>query len=648
MNTIVSLVLRLSLRQRIILGVIAIALPIVIYAATIYLGFRHHPFFITPERTNGWAILTSLASIVALLTIYGFIRLWVPAAAPTAEGPALNPSRRIKVVGFVLAALVVAVCLPATFRATSHPREVMIFWHDEGATLELVQAFVEGEKDVPSYRFTQGWVTFLPVALALKGLNCLVPIDFTLTNIAMRAYGLGVIFFIIYFTYRLIWQISRSWWLAIAVVLIAYSRSDFYHITLAIDRPDTFQLLFVLLSLLYAHRFWVEGQPGAWFLAVFFAAFAFASKYSGHLLAPALLLPWIAHWRRPEVRLAYPTRWKFWAAGISLYGLCLALIFPFTFSVLNAYHLINLKEVLHFFRTHLEIYKTGNVYNLPNHESPNHIALWWDIFISGYAFDYWLTILGAAGAALALVKNAIYRSNSPRRQGEWLLLTWGVCYISFLVYQYGLVDYRYIMPVQYVLPFFLLLPILWLQQASAIGRVPYRTVLGFAAITAVFLLCSLRVHAMLQFLGAFRSEASAQSCYDVGRRLDRMIGPDENPKIMMTNLAYVPPRFTKLWINNVNVTNEFIEENRFEYVIMTKNMYDIYANKPTAGFEQQYDALYKVHYVDVVQVYTAFKNKTHPDYRFVASYGGFFDLFERVERDSRAAGILSNKANGRR
>ena len=35
-------------------------------------------------------------------------------------------------------------------------------------TLELVQAFISGEKDVPDYRVTQGWITFLPVALILK------------------------------------------------------------------------------------------------------------------------------------------------------------------------------------------------------------------------------------------------------------------------------------------------------------------------------------------------------------------------------------------------------------------------------------------------------------------------------------------------
>jgi hypothetical protein len=72
-------------------------------------------------------------------------------------------------------------------------------------------------------------------------------------------------------------------------------------------------------------------------------------------------------------------------------------------------------------------------------------------------------------------------------------------------------------------------------------------------------------------------------------------------------------------------------------------MYAIYANKPTAGTEKQYNALYKVSYPDVVNAYTAFKNNAHPDYRFVKSFGAYLYLFERVDRDSRAAELPANK-----
>src|SRR5207247_717989 len=153
--------------------------------------------------------------------------------------------------------------------------------------------------------------------------------------------------------------------------------------------------------------------------------------------------------------------------------------------ILAPYHLIKLDQVLYFFRTHLYIYKSGNVYNLPDYETPSRVLLWWRVFTSRYTFDYWLTILGAGGAAVALVRNLVWRSREPRALGEFLLIAWGACYFGFLLYQYALVDYRYIMPAQYVLPYFSLAPVLWLQQASPVGRIPYRTVLGFGVLAIV-------------------------------------------------------------------------------------------------------------------------------------------------------------------
>jgi len=630
----------LVVNRRAYLGLFTILLTLAMYAQTVQYSFadafRAHIRF-----TNLWALSLSLLSVGSLFAVYGFMKRWIISAPMDEATPSFALPRRQHVIGLMLAGFMVALCLPATFRSVSHPREVQIFWVDEGDTLTLVQRIVTGENPIPSYRVTQGWVTFLPVALALKGLHQFVEVEFTLTNVAMRCYQLLVIFGIVYFTYRLIWQISRSWWLAAAVVVIAYSRREIWHIALAIDRPDTFQLLFVLVSLLHAHRFWVAGQRWNWFLAVFFAAFAFASKYSGHLLAPVLLMTWIAHWRRAEVQLAYTSRWKYWTSGACIFGLSLGLIFPFTFFILSPYHLVFLDQVVFFFQTHLAIYKTGNVYSLPDFQPPSHIELWWGEFTSVYTFDYWLTVLGIAGACAAVVKNVIYRSKNPRVLGEWLLVAWGACYFTFLVYQYGLVGYRYIMPAQYVLPFFMLLPIYWLQQSTVLWRVPYRTVVGFAVVAIVFVVCQQRLATTVQFLGLFRSERSVQQCFDVGRYLDRIIPADENPTILLTNVAYIPPRLKFMEIRNVDVTEERLEKSRFDFVVMTDNMYAIYADKPTAGCEKQFDPLYKVHYVDVVETYTKFKNHRHPDYRYLTSFKDFH-VFERIDRARGKAQAVSS------
>lgn len=600
-------------------------------------AFRGHVRF-----TNGWALGLSLMSIWSLYVVYGFLKRWVPSAALSSEKSYFEYPRKHHIIGLCLATVFTAICLPATFKSANHPREVLVFWVDEGDTLKLVHAIVTGENEIPSFRFSQGWVTILPVALPLKALNKLVPIEYIVTCVAMRAYLLLVLFGVVYFTYRLIWQITHSWWLAGAVVAIAYTRSEFFHIGLAIDRPDTFQLLFVLLSLLFTHRFIVMGQTKDFFWSVFFAAFAFASKYSGHLMTPVLLISFVIHLRRPEMRVAYPSTVGRWLLGAAIFAFAIVLIFPFTFFSLSPYHLCFLDDVIYFFQQSFEVYKTGNVYSLPNHEQPSHLGLWWGVFTSRYEFDLCLTILGLVGAGAAFVKNLVWRSREPRVVGEWILLAWGTCYISFLIYQYGLVDYRYIMPVQYVLPFFMLLPIYWLQQGTVFWRVPYRTVIGFTALALVFFATTQRMADTLRFLALYRSEESVQQCFAVGRFLDRTIPQGENPYILLTNVAYIPPRFKRMEIRNVDVTDERIAKYKFDYVIVTDNMLEIYADKPTKGHEDQFDPLFKVHYVDVVAAYTKFKHRNHPDYQYVRSFQDFH-IFERIDRIKGREQVASAK-----
>ena len=57
-------------------------------------------------------------------------------------------------------------------------------------------------------------------------------------------------------------------------------------------------------------------------------------------------------------------------------------------------------------------------------------------------------------------------------------------------------------------------------------------------------------------------------------------------------------------------------------ILVTDAMCIMYGDRPTTGFEKQYDPVYKVHFVDVVDAYTKFKHHKHPDYRFVRSFEG--------------------------
>lgn len=602
-------------------------------------AFQDHKRF-----TNSWAAGLSLMSAASLACIYWFAKRWIPPAAPMPDAPSLAPPPNVRLIGFILAGLWIAVALPATFRAVNHPREVQVFWHDEAITLEQAQAFIDDVNPIPTYRFTQGWITYLPVVLPLKALNGIVPVPIVLTNVIFRLYQLTMLFFIVYCTYRLIWQISGSVFLASAVVLISYSRHWFYLIGLAIDRPDTFQLLFIVLSLTYIHRFWLVGQPSLWFCAVVFAALGFASKYSGHLLAPVLLLAWVVHWRKPEVRQAFAGPVSFWLTAGGLYLLSLALIFPLAFLLFSPYHLIHLNHVIEFFRTFLRVYQEGNVLNIPGLEKPHRLALWWGIFTSSYEFDWWMTTLGLVGAALSVIKNTVFRKtgSSAAVAGEWILLSWGTCYIGFLLYQYGLADYRYIMPAQFVLPFFFIRPVLWLKEIPWPALKRLAPIVSFGCLALVVSFCHARVNDTLEFLAIFRSEQYAPSSFAVGRYLDRMIEAEDNPKILMTNLAYIPPRFTDLHIRNVDVTCALIDKEKYDYILINDGMSSSYADHPTVGFEKKYDPLYKVYYVDVVEMYTKFKHKTHPDYRYVRSFSNYH-LYERVDRTTATPFRLTNR-----
>ncbi len=359
-----------------------------------------------------------------------------------------------------------------------------------------------------------------------------------------------------------------------------------------------------------------------------FAGLAFGSKYAGHLLAPAILLTWIAHWSKPEVRQAYADRLSYWRAAVGWFVLSTTIIPIASFFLFSPYHLIGVRQVVYFFQTHLAIYQSGNVFNLPDYQAPPRLELWWNIVTARYVLDYWLTVLGLIFAAAALVKNLAALRRGTVNAGEVLLLAWGGTYGAFMVYQYGLADYRYLMPMQFVLPFFLLGPALWLRPVLSSLRFPAASFVQFGAVAACVLLCVPRLADARRFLKVFRSEESKPAYFAVGRHLDRMVAPGDDPSILIVDLVYVPPRFTRVHTHNVDVTDKLLAEHRFDYVVMTDFMYSKYAGKPTEGNEAQYDPIYKTYFVDVVQTYTRFKADTHPDYRYVSSFKNLH-LFRR-------------------
>src|SRR5947208_3082831 len=78
MNTPSNIHLPISTSTKLKLGICVVAFALVVYSLTIYLAFRSHKFFNTPERINGWALVLSLTSVAALMATFWLVRRFVP------------------------------------------------------------------------------------------------------------------------------------------------------------------------------------------------------------------------------------------------------------------------------------------------------------------------------------------------------------------------------------------------------------------------------------------------------------------------------------------------------------------------------------------------------------------------------------------
>jgi hypothetical protein len=207
------------------------------------------------------------------------------------------------------------------------------------------------------------------------------------------------------------------------------------------------------------------------------------------------------------------------------------------------------------------------------------------------------------------------------------VLIWFFAYAAFMLRSYGgiLIDYRYVFPILPLIPYFALYPITLAldRTASRVGRAAV-----LAVISAVLAVPAWnQARAGFAYLAEFRVTEGPR--FEIGRYLDRQVPLEQSPSVLMTNLVYIPDRISKVSVANVSVTLAMIEHEKFDYIIMTQNMYDVYADKPTSTDTNNYYKRFDVYYNDVVAAYTAFKNGSHPDYRLLKTFDGLM-LFKRV------------------
>jgi hypothetical protein len=599
----------------------AYIIVVIFVAAIVWLKMRGGISW--PNRSAAAAFLLSAAG----LWIFWIALSRSPCFAASRLWDAKWFPRHAILIGIALATAWVLVTLPASYRATQSVREVMVFWHDEGIMLDSLYRFIKTPGSVPEYRLLQGWITFLPVALVCKAINALVPVEIGTINIMMRHYFLAVCWGFVFFSYVLAFLLTRSGILGLIVTVVALWRQDIY-ILLAIDRPDGFQLLFVILSLISLTLYARNRDAFSFFGSLLFAGLAFASKYSGQILLPAIAAAWIwHHWDRRQT-MTLGGKIQKMAVDACTFGICAGVIFTLTFFLASPYHLVNFWDFVAQIQYFIPIYSSGNTYNLPDYHPRSSAILWWEVLSGQSLLDFWLLILCGAGLVLCAVAAVLdLRSKEPRLEPEAFILVWFIAYAAFLLWSYGgeLIGYRYVFPILLLIPYFALFPIV-----LALRRTASRT--GRAAMLAV-VCAAFAVPAWNQalagfaYLAQFRVTEGAR--FEIGRYLDRQVPPDQSPSVLMTNLVYIPDRISNITIANVSVTLAMIEEKKFDYVIMTQNMYDVYANKPTSIYTNNYYKGYKVYYNDVVAAYTAFKNRSHPDYRLLKEFDGLV-LFKRI------------------
>lgn len=595
---------------------------------------------------NTAAILISASSAVSLLffsKILRDVRLAFDEPGRTASSSSEEDWRLPAAVAGFLGLLWFSISLPPIFRSIANSREMIPSWLDDAMTVDQITYFLKGVYSVPTYRFTQGWLLFLPTALYAKFINGFVPVNQSMIAVLMNLYQLAVVFFVVASAFILIFRISRSYWLALSVVLIAFSRWDFFFAALPCVRMDNIQLLFMLLSFNLMYSFYVKGTSGTWFLAVFFAAMAFSAKYAGHLLTPLLAATWFVNWGKHQEEsslFAHNLKGLFWLAA------SVVVIFPLTFSVFNPYHWVFFPSFADIFTGHLTLYKSGNFWGLPDYVQQSPVRLWWNVFTKSYPHDLYLTVLFLTGAIIALARLILDRAHRQTPEGfmEALLLLWALFYIPFLVTMYaGMAQYLYVLPIVFIIPFFALLPLLWVLRMvkAATVQTPYiHWGLCAAAFTGVYFFSKPNIDYTRSFLATFRAQNTPQ--FEVGRFLDRRVPLDENPVVLNTLFAYVPPRFTAHeYQHNTDLTDALIRRIGPDYIIIHTQFYDSFADKSTEGLEDYVNNINKVHfkYVDVVRCYTTFKHRTRRDFNYIKTIGPF-EIFERNKERSKESRLV--------
>jgi 4-amino-4-deoxy-L-arabinose transferase-like glycosyltransferase len=328
------------------------------------------------------------------------------------------PKSRLFVIGLILfvAVILIIVILPFLMRGAEDLALISFLNWDEGTAVKILRRMIGNRTLSTNGYFHYGSIYFWVSLTGSLLLNSFFENQEAAILLSLRLVNIISLLLTALVVFRIAKRIF-SWHvgMAAALAMMVIPNVVFWSTT---AHPDLMQLLFLALATDYSSRLAEKFDTKIYFMAIVFAALAFATKYSGLFIMPfivgaALLSIW-----------ADPDKKSISRRNLAIIAL-VPIVFPIIFFVTNPYVLGSLKDFigqLNYQRRQVSAGYPGLTSNL---------AEWWAIWAGRQ-------MLGAYGAVLAVIGTGallfcgIIQRFKERRQ-ELFLLVWSFAFTAYLI-----------------------------------------------------------------------------------------------------------------------------------------------------------------------------------------------------------------------
>ncbi len=488
-----------------------------IYATLIFLGFVISILYFHSHqatRNDLIGISTFLASILGAWCLKN--ALAESELFTSSHSISWNIPKSVYIVAILISSFWVILSIPATTRLLGSLKAIQVYSHNEAIILSKIHQIITS----PHINIStlQGGMTFLPIAFMAKVVNHFVGIDVATINFMMRVYYLTVAWLCVYFAQLITYKFSKSLFLMCLIGAFAFLDPSVFSTLLAINKPDGFQLLFIMISLFSLLLFVENKSSDLLFYSSLFAGLSFGAKLSGQLLLPIIAVVFFLYARNVIVNERnYKMSLAKYFNLVSSIIFVVVLAFCFGFFIFAPFHLVNFWHYVHAIEKFIPIYGIGNVYNQPRYHAFPNIAGWWHLIVLHGSVQKVFVVL----ATILIIPMALFywrdrRNDDVEREYYYhyaILYTWFLIYFSYIINRNGgyLTDYRDLFPILFLFPSLALAPIFLLRAKDVVllgTRFIYELIF-FMILGFVLLSLRTNIKAGMTFLGYFRSKETS-------------------------------------------------------------------------------------------------------------------------------------------